>query len=267
MLEVRRSGFYRWLVRVNSPRDGENRMILEKIRAIHADSKRKAYGSPRIKKELEKEGIKVGKNRVARLMKTHGIAAIQAKAYKAQSKVVPDETASPNLLGQNFRVEKPNQTWVTDITYIRTKRGWIYLCVFLDLYSRKVVGWSVGINMKTELVLRAFRMAVGNRRPSEGLIIHSDRGSQYGSEAYRMILNRNRFRQSMSRKGNCWDNACIESFFHSMKYEYLLQFILEGLEDAQWLCFKYIDAFYNTGRLHSYLGYVSPDAFEKQKIA
>jgi putative transposase len=267
VMGIHRSGFYTWLEQVNKPRDRENRMILERIRTIHADSKRKAYGSPRIRKELEKEGIKVGKNRVARLMKAHGIKAINVKPYRPQNKIVTDETASPNLLEQNFRVEKPNQAWVTDITYIRTRQGWVYLCVFLDLFSRKIVGWTVGKNMKTELVLRTLRMAVGIRKPCKGLIIHSDRGSQYGSEAYRMMLSQNGFVQSMSRKGNCWDNACIESFFHSMKYEYLLQFSLEGLEDTQWLCFKYIDAFYNTGRLHSYLGYVSPDDFEKRKIA
>jgi transposase InsO family protein len=253
--------------RPESRRTGENRVIAERIQRIHSERKMKAYGSPRMWKELENEGIRVGRNRVAKLMKTHGIQAIYPRKYKPQGPAVADETAAPNLVAQKFAVNRPNEVWVTDITYILTGQGWVYLCAFLDLYSRKVVGWSSGMNMRSGLILRALEKAVRSRRPGRGLVIHSDRGVQYGSEEFRRRLREYGFRQSMSRIGNCWDNACMESFFHSLKYEYLIQFKLGSQEDVNWLCFKYIDAFYNTSRLHSYLGYVSPAVFERLKIA
>jgi transposase InsO family protein len=267
VLEVRRQSYYSWLKRPESKRTGENRGIVERIRQIHAERKMKAYGSPRVHKELEKAGIRVGRNRIAKLMKLHGIKAICARKYKPQSQAVPDEKAAPNLVAQKFTVKRPNEVWVTDMTYILTGQGWIYLCAFLDLYSRKIVGWASGRNMRSSLIVRALDKAVRNRRPSAGLIIHSDRGVQYGSEEFRVKLRDYGFRQSMSRIGNCWDNACMESFFHSLKYEYLIQFKPESLEDVNWLCFKYIDAFYNTSRLHSYLGYVSPALYERHNIA
>jgi len=262
ILEVKKSGYYAWLKRPESARAIENKRLLEEIRRVHKDGDKKSYGSPRIQKELRHKGVKAGKNRIAGLMKQNGIKAVNAKKYKPQGKTASDDLASPNLLEQNFRMEKPNQAWVTDITYIQTRSGWVYLCTFMDLYSRKIVGWAVGKNPRTELVLRALQMAVKNRKPAAGLIIHSDRGTQYSSWEYRNVLSGLKFRQSMSRRGNCWDNACMESFFHSLKYEYLYQFILNNCDDVDWYCFKYIDAFYNTRRLHSYLGYVSPANFE-----
>jgi putative transposase len=267
ILNVKRSSYYAWTKRPESRRAEQDRMIIQEIRIIHKDNNKKGYGSPRMKKELEHKGLIISKKRVARLMKMHNIKAITAVKYKPQTKPVPEENASPNLLGQNFITDKPNKIWVTDITYILTKSGWVYLCTFMDLYSRKIVGWSIGLNMKTGLVLRALQMAINKRKPGIGLIIHSDRGSQYGSSEYRDVLKTYGFIQSMSRKGNCWDNACMESFYHILKYEYLFQFILNGLEDVKWLCFKFIEAFYNSMRLHSYLGYISPADFEKKKWA
>lgn len=267
MLEVRRQSYYSWLKRPESIRTGENRKIVEGIRQIHTERKTKAYGSPRVWKELEKTGIRAGRNRVAKLMKIHGIKAFRVRKYRPQGQAVPDDKAAPNLVAQKFVVDRPNEVWVTDMTYILTGQGWVYLCAFLDLYSRKIVGWSSGRNMRSGLIVRALDIAVRNRRPGRGLIIHSDRGVQYGSEEFRVKLRNYGFRQSMSRIGNCWDNACMESFFHSLKYEYLMQFKPECLEEVNWLCFKYIDAFYNTSRLHSYLGYVSPAVYERQKIA
>lgn len=267
ILEIKPGRYYAWLKRPLSNRTRENLNLIASIREINQDKETKTYGSPRIQELLKAKGHKVSRKRIAGLMKQNGIKAVNAKKYKPQGSTTSDNLASSNLLEQNFTMLKPNQAWVTDITYIPTRSGWVYLCTFMDLYSRKIIGWAVDSKPRSELVIKALVMAVRQRKPGSGLIIHSDRGTQYSSHDYRNKLKSYGFIQSMSRRGNCWDNACMESFYHSFKYEYLYQFTMNDCEDVYWLCFKYIEAFYNTRRLHSYLGYLSPAVFEDKKIA
>lgn len=266
VLGVKRNSYYAWSSRGKSLRAREDELLLTRIKNIFEDGDR-TYGSPRIQKELEKQEIYHGQKRIARLMKENQIKAKTVKKFRICSKPIENEEASPNLVNRVFKVDKPNKVWVTDITYIWARSGWLYLCVFLDLYSRKVVGWSVSRNMKAELVMDAYRKAMNFARPDKGLIIHSDRGSQYGSTVYRNALRENEFLQSMSRRGDCWDNACMESFFHSLKIELIYHITIDGIESLKWSLFNYIDVFYNRKRLHSFLNYSSPVDFEKIKVA
>ncbi len=266
VLGVNRSGYYSWLNRSESKRSIENKKLKQEIRKIYFENKCR-YGSPKIKYILEIKGNKYGHNRIARLMKEEGLRSIVAKKYKYNRKAVCEENASKNLLNRNFKCLRPNHIWVSDITYIKTKSGWVYLCCFLDLYSRKIVSWSVSKSIKSELVMNALKKACIKRKPNKGLIIHSDRGVQYGSNLFRDFLKRHKFVQSMSRAGNCWDNACIESFFSLIKKEELKHFNFENIDQVKYAIFKYIDNYYNNKRIHSYLEYKTPSEFERQKIA
>jgi putative transposase len=266
VLGVTESAYYAWKKRPESGRSIKNKELLLKIKEIHEKSK-KIYGSPRIAVELRKDGVKYGQKRVARLMKENGIAARMKKKFKVSHKTAQEEEVEKNILDRNFKPEKPNKVWVSDITYIATRYGWLYLCVIIDLYSRKVVGWSMSGKMDTGLVIRALEMACLNRNPGKGLIFHSDRGVQYASTDFKKTLKLKGFIQSMSRKGNCWDNACAESFFHSLKTEELYFYSFGSLEEARRLVFQYIEIFYNRKRLHSYLGYKNPDEFERNYFA
>jgi putative transposase len=263
VIGVSRSGFYAWKIAPESKRSIENTLILKQIKNIFEENK-KRYGSPKITNELNKIGYHCGHNRIARLMRLNGIRAKVAKKYRPIGNVINKNDAIDNILNRRFFWDKPNQAWAIDITYIPTKKGWVYLCVILDLCSRYIVGWSVSCNMKKELVLDALIKSCKNRNPSKGLIIHSDQGSQFGSIAYKDLLKRHGFIQSMSRRGNCWDNACVENFFRLLKVEELNDHRFNCIDEVKYVVFCYIDHFYNRKRIHGYLGYKSPLDFENK---
>lgn len=242
--------------------------LLVHIKAIHAESKG-SYGWPRVWKELLARGIRVGKDRVRKLMQQHGIKARAKKRFKATTDSGHNLPVAPNLLERQFDVANPDQVWAGDITYIATDEGWLYLAVVIDLFSRQVVGWSLGERMTRQLVMDALRMAWFRRCPakSAGLIFHSDRGSQYCSEDFQSLLKGYGMRSSMSRKGNCWDNAPTESFFNSLKNERVHGTVYATRAHAQADLFEYIEIFYNRRRRHSTLGYSSPVQFLEDWIS
>jgi len=260
VLRVSRSGFYQWLHKPLSDRAIENLRLLGLIRASYAASGG-VYGAPRVFLDLREVGETCGKHRVARIMRAHKIKAI--RGYKAPRAVAGRPSIiAPNRLQREFTVNQPDIAWVTDITYIRTWQGWLYLAVVVDLYSRKVVGWSMKPTLAREVVLDALMMAVWRRRPKNTVIVHSDQGSQYGSDDWLRFLNANNLEPSMSRRGNCWDNAVAESFFSSLKKERIKKRIYKTRDLARADVFDYIEMFYNRTRRHSHLGGVSPEAFE-----
>jgi len=261
-----RSGYYQWKRQPKGKRQKENEKILMEIKESHKNSRR-AYGSPRITDELQTKGIKCGKNRVARIMKVNGIVAKTAKKFKATTNSKHNLPVAENLLNQNFKSEKPNIVWVSDITYIPTLEGWLYLAVILDLYSRQVVGWAMSDRLTTDFVVKALCQAAGRRRPPSGCILHSDRGVQYASADFRDVLRAYGFIQSMSRKGNCYDNAVAESFFHTLKTEHVYDYRYKTRAEAIQSIFEYIEMFYNRQRRHSALGYRTPVSFELEAMA
>lgn len=260
-LEVSRSGFHDWENRKPSHRTVENKNLLEEIRAIHREN-RFVYGSPRITDELNerrKEHEKIGENRVARIMQEAGISGQISASFKVQTTDSDhDFPISPNLLAQDFLVDRPNETWLSDITYIRTGEGFGFLCAIKDLFDETIVGWSFANHLRADLLIEAFRRALFNRQPGQGLIFHSDRGVQYASDSFRKELKLHKFRQSMSRKGNCYDNAPMESFFARLKVEEVYRNKYRTIAEARRNLFDYIDGFYNRKRKHSRLGYLSP---------
>jgi len=256
-----RSGYYRWEKEPQGKRREENEKILMKIKESHKNSNR-SYGSPRITDELRASGIQCGKHRIARIMKIHGIAAKAAKKFKATTNSKHNLPVAENLLNQNFKTEKPNMVWTSDITYVPTSEGWLYLAVVLDLYSRQVIGWAMSERLSSDFVIKALYHAIGRRKPGEGCIFHSDRGIQYASLDFRDVLKDYCFIQSMSRKGNCYDNAVTESFFHTLKIEHVYDYWYETRAEATQSIFEYIEMFYNRVRRHSALGYCSPVSFE-----
>lgn len=259
LLKVSRSGYYAWLAKPMSDRAHEDARLLRLIRASFKAS-HGIYGAPRIFLDLREAGEVCSKHRVARLMRVNNIKALHG--YRTQRYVVSKPAAlTPNLLQRAFTVSKPNTAWVTDITYVRTWEGWLYLAVVLDLFSRKVIGWSVRPVIVKELVLDAVLMAVRRRKPKKALI-HSDQGSQYGSDAWRRFCQSHNLEPSMSRRGNCWDNAVAESFFSSLKKERIKKRIYKTRDLAKADISEYIDSFYNTTRRHAHIGGVSADAFE-----
>ena len=261
-----RSGYYRWKIQPQSKRQQENEKILIEIKESHKNSRR-AYGSPRITVELRAKGMKCGENRVALLMKIHGIVGKATKKFKATTNSKHALPVAENLLKQNFAAEKPNTVWVSDITYVWTSEGWLYLAVILDLFSRQVVGWAMSDRLTAGVVVKALYQAIGRRHPSSGCILHSDRGIQYASTDFRDVLSAYGFIQSMSRKGNCYDNAVAESFFHTLKTEHVYDYRYETRAEARQSIFDYIEMFYNRQRRHSALGYQSPVSFELEAMA
>lgn len=221
-----------------------------------------SYGSPRITKALNKQGVKCGKNRVARLMRDNGIFSKTKRKYKATTNSKHNYPVAENIINQEFNAEHPNQIWVADITYIPTDEGWLYLAAIEDLFHRKIVGWSMDSTMTRHLTLSALRQAVRRYKPAPGLIHHSDRGSQYASHEYRKALRNYQFVASMSRKGNCYDNACMESFFGTLKTELVYGNRFKTRAEARQAIFEYIEIFYNRIRLHSSLDYMSPLEYE-----
>ncbi len=263
VLEVSRGGYYAWRKREPSHRAQEDEKLVEQMRDIQENVAKYRYGSPRITRELQRLGHAVGHNRVARLQRANGLNARPRKKFRVTTISGHKHEASPNVVNREFRPERPNQVWVSDATYIATAEGWLYLFVIIDLYSRRVVGWAMSKSLGAATLLQAFWMAVARRGAPEGLIFHSDRGVQYASTKFRNVLRTKRFIQSMSRKGNCWDNACAESFFKSLKSELIGTTIFESRETAIQAIFEYIEVFYNRIRLHSTLGYRSPVEYEE----
>jgi putative transposase len=261
VLRVHRSGYYAWLRRPVSSQAKENRRLLALIRASH-EASGGGYGSPRVFLDLREEGERCGLNRVARLMKKHRIKAVRSYRRPRYVVGVPSVVA-PDRVEREFTVGEPDRIWVTDITYIRTWEGWLYLAAVLDLFSRMVVGWSMQSTLVRDLVLDAILMAVWRRKPEAGLVIHSDQGSQYGSDDWHRFCRAHGLRPSMSRRGNCWDNAVAESFFSSLKKERVRRKIYQTKEEAKADLFDYIEMFYNPRRRHSHIGGVSPEAFER----
>jgi putative transposase len=266
VLEVERVSYYAWRRRPLSSRAIQNMRLFTEIKNIYDESD-ETYGSLKIWKKLLVNGVKCSHKRVARLMKLNNIRSKIQKKYRRKGNPVSEEEASLNILNREFNPKEKNKAWAMDITYIPTRSGWAYSCVIIDLYSKGVVGYSASSKMDTELVLEALEMAIRRRRPEKGLIVHSDRGSQFGSIKFRGKLKSCGFIQSMSRRGNCWDNACIESFFHLLKSESLNHYSFDNLKQIKWALFKYIEGFYNNIRIHSSLGYISPAEFENKKVA
>ena len=261
-MQLSRSGYYTWCKRGKSLRQRENERLIPVVRAAHKKSKG-TYGARRIAEEIEAHGSTCGRTRAGTLMKLARVAAKQKKKFKATTDSKHNLPVAPNLLNRQFAVQGPDRVYVSDITYIWTHEGWLYLAVILDLFSRQVVGWSLSNRMTRELVMNALRMAIWRRRPAPGLIFHSDRGSQYCSNDFQNMLKTHGMVSSMSRKGNCWDNAVAESFFGSLKTERVFFSSYKTREDARKDIVDYIEMFYNSNRRHSYLGYVSPKEFEK----
>lgn len=255
------SGYYAWKKRPESARKQENQRIVDEIKVIHRQS-RETYGSPRIHVDLGEKGIVCSEKRVARLMKSHQIAAKRKRKFVVTTDSRHALPVAENQLNQEFSASKPNEKWVTDITYVWTREGWLYLAVVLDLYSRKVIGWAMDQSMERRLVMNALQMALLARRPEKGLLLHSDRGSRYASNDYQQILKDNKITCSMSRKGNCYDNAVMESFFATLKQELVYHRQYQTRNEAKQDIFEYIQVWYNRKRRHSALGYLSPEQFE-----
>jgi putative transposase len=261
-LDVSRSGYYRWLKAPESKRAQAARQLTEHIRRIHLQS-RQSYGSPRVFHKLLREGVQTSENRVARLMQAAGIKACSKRAFRPRTTDSNhDNPIAPNRLKGDPAPTAPNQVWVADITYIWTLEGWIYLAAVMDLFSRKIVGWSLAQTMETSLVKEALHRALNNRQPVAGLLHHSDRGSQYASTAFRALLQAWQIKPSMSGAACCYDNAAMESFWSTLKTEIQLPAPFENIQTARRAIFDYIETFYNPQRLHSALDYQSPVDFE-----
>lgn len=266
VLQVSRSGYYAWRQCPESRRAQEDRRLLPLIRAAHAASKQ-TYGSPRIYQDLRELHETCGRHRVARVMRQYGIRAKHRRRFRATTSSQHTLPVAENLLNRQFTPTAPNQAWVSDITYVPTGDGWLYLATVMDLASRRIVGWAMATRIDRTLVCDALTMALQQRRPAPGLLHHSDRGSQYASADYQALLTQHGLIPSMSRKGNCWDNAPMESFFHSLKVEWLHDQTFLTRAAARQAIFTYIEVWYNRQRRHSTLGYQSPDAYERMLAA
>jgi len=266
MLEVSRAGFYAWQRRPPTARAQQDQRLGVEIQAIHTET-RQRYGSPRVHAELRERGHRLGRKRVARLMRQHGLCARRRRRFRITTDSNHPLAVAPNLLARQFAAPAPDTAWVTDITYLWTEEGWLYLAVILDLFSRAVVGWALSARITRDLPLQALTMALGRRHPPQGLLHHSDRGSQYASADYRRALQVHGIVCSMSRRGNCWDNAVAESFFATVKVELAHEAHWATRRQARSEVFEYIEQFYNGQRRHSALGYLSPLTFERRWAA
>ena len=269
VLEVSRSGFYDWQDRPPSDRAQEATRLIEDIRRVH-EASRGLYGSPRVTQALQDEGIEASENRVARLMREN---EIRSKTFKKFKVVTTDSKHDLPIAPRVFKVEDapvavmaPDQVWCTDLTYVETGEGWLFVVIFLDLFTRKIVGYAMEDHMRTEMVIEALEMAIQNQKVEPGtLIVHADRGSQFAAHEFRDKLNQEEFVASMSRKGNCWDNAFAESFFRTLKVELVYQNKFATREEAKRAIFEYIEVFYNRQRLHSSIDYMTP--IQREKLA
>jgi transposase InsO family protein len=264
VLGVSPAGYYAWRSRPESHRKAVNRALLAEIRRVHA-THRGRYGAPRVHATLRAEGHTASRSRVERLMRHHGIRARIRRQFRVRTTDSHhDLPIAPNLLEQTFVATGPNQIWLADITYVPTGEGWLYLAAVLDLFTRKIVGWAMREHMQAELTIAALTMAIQRQKPPPGLIHHSDRGSQYAAAGYRKVLGPAGMIQSMSRKGNCWDNAPMESCFGTLKTELVHQACYKTREAARHDLFAYVEGYYNRQRLHSALGYITPEQAERQ---
>lgn len=266
MLGVSASGYYDWTTRKESNHAREDAGLLAEIKQIHQAS-REAYGSLKTWKALQARGVSCGKHRVARLRRIHGIHTRRKKHFKITTDSKHAKWISPNRLNRSFNVKRPNEAWVGDVTFIATRKGWLHLAVIIDLYSRKIVGWSMSIKIDKHLVLSALDMALVRRQPSSGVLHHTDRGAIYASDEYQDMLSTHRLVPSMSRKGDCYDNAVAESFFSTLKNELVLGSIYESREKARAQIFEFIEVFYNRQRLHQSLNYRTPDEVERLTVS
>ena len=262
MLDVSRSGYYAWRGRPPSKREMANQELTAKIKKAFEDNE-ETYGSPRIYQVMRNLGLMCSLNRVARLMRAEGLCAKQSRRFRSTTKRNKAHQAAPNLLKRDFRAERLNQKWLADITYIPTLEGWLYLAAVLDLFSRRIVGWAMSDRMTTDLTLRALHMAIRQRRPSPGLIHHSDQGRQYTAGRYQAVLAAHGFQASMNGVGSWYDNAPMESFFATLKSEHVHHVVYRTRDEASPDVFYYIEGFYNRRRLHSSLDYLSPEAYEQ----
>lgn len=263
VLDVSKSGYYSWLKRKPSKQRLRKAKLAAKIIRIHIES-RKIYGSPKITEILNQTGEAVSQKTVSNIMKENNLRSKTVKKYKATTNSHHNLPVYPNLLNQHFKTDAPGKVWVTDITYIWTKEGWLYLASVMDLFSRRIIGWAMDKRMTKELVITALKRAIGRQPPKPGLIHHSDRGSQYCSKDYQAILKKNKITVSMSRKGNCYDNACIESFHSIIKRELIFHENYRTLEQAKASILGYIASFYNCKRIHGANNYLSPITYEKE---
>ena len=262
---VSRSGFYNW-IRV-APQKNQNRYeLLRVIEKVHQGS-RNTYGSPRVFRMVKALGYRVSKRVVEQIMRENGIKAKKKGRYKATTNSKHALPVSPNLVDRNFDRGALNRVWLSDITYLQTEKGWGYLATVMDAHTRKIVGWSLATYMRVDLVIAALRDAIGRESPPHGVILHSDRGSQYASKEYRALLHQHGFLQSMSRRGNCWDNAPMESFYDTLKTEHAFHERYIDIGHAREKIFEWIEVFYNRQRMHSSLGYMSPACFEQKSMA
>jgi transposase InsO family protein len=266
-LKVSRSGYYDWLDRKKSDREKQDQDLKKNLKVFFLEG-REIYGSRRLKQRFAQTSITVSRRRISRLMKEENLFCKTAQRIKATTDSNHKKPIADNLLQRQFKVMVPNRYWVGDISYIPTQEGWLYLAIVIDLYSRKVVGWSMSDRLKAELVNNALLMAIWRRKPAKGLIWHTDQGSQYAAHSHRKILKQHHLIQSMSRKGDCWDNAVAESFFHTLKTELTHHHTFKTRQEARNAIFEYIEVFYNRIRIHSTTNYCSPENFESlQKIA
>jgi transposase InsO family protein len=265
VLQVQRSGFYAWRSREPSSRAKDDLLLSVEVAAVFAE-KKKRYGSPRVHRELRKRGRRVCRHRVARLMREQRLKARARRRFVRTTHSNPGLTTAPNLLDRNFTVAAPNLVWAGDVTYLPTREGWLYLAVLIDLHSRRVVGWAMSERNDEGLTLAALQVAIDQRQPEPGLMHHSDRGATYASGAYQDALAKHGFTCSMSRKGNCWDNAVVESFFSSLDIECEHGDLFTSRAAARREVTDYILGFYNPTRLHSTLGYVSPMEYERAAV-
>jgi transposase InsO family protein len=265
VLGVSPSGYYACRKRRPSAREMANQELIEKIETVFKES-RETYGSPRVYRKLDRQGVKCSENRIARLMRLRGLKAKQTRRYRTTTKRNRAHPVAPNLLRRDFEAQQPNKKWLADITYIFTQEGWLYLATILDLYSRRIVGWAMSERMTDNLTLTALRMALQRRRPGPGLIHHSDQGSQYTSHNYQTLLEDHDFQVSMNGVGTWYDNAPMESFFGTLKSECVHHVIYCTRDEARADLFSYIEVFYNRHRLHSALDYLSPEEYERVHI-
>ncbi len=265
-MHVSRSCYYQWLNTPKTKRAEENDLLIDQLKALFKKG-RGSYGTRRLKNRFAEQGVIVSRRRIGRLMVQAGLWCKTKKKFKVTTDSKHNKPIAPNLLERQFSVSQADRYYVGDITFIHTQEGWLYLAVVIDLFSRKIVGWSMDDRMKAKLVNDALLMAIWKRKPKNGLVWHTDRGSQYASESHRAILAEHHIIQSMSRKGNCWDNAVSESFFHTLKTELIHHCQFKNRNEAKQTIFEYIEVFYNRERIHSANGYLSPVEYENQQKA
>ncbi len=262
VLEVSPSGYYAWRQRPPSAREMANQELMQRIETVFEESG-ETYGSPRVHRALVRQGVRCSENRVARLMRLRGLGAKQTRRYRVTTRRNRAHPVAPNRLRRDFAAHRPDEKWLADITYIPTQEGWLYLATILDLYSRRIIGWAMAERMTEELTLSALSMALQRRQPGPGLVHHSDQGSQYTSHAYQALLREHRIQASMNGVGSWYDNAPMESFFGTLKSERVHHVLYRTRNEARADLFSYIEGFYNRRRLHSALGYLSPEEYEQ----